>query len=120
MLQPIGHNWRVFVQMQVGGQKYFERSGGAIRSSRVDQHVVQRSTAIGRVDIFHLCHPDRIECGRENGLGKSVCGLSYKTAILKSKPYREATEKPSATLSFQANATHVSILPIAGLFKPSE
>ena len=100
--------------MQVGGQKYFERNCSAIRSSRVDQHVVQRSIAIGGVEIFDLRHPDMIQSGRKRGLRKDVCGPSHNGAIHKGEPYQEIKVTSGETLSFQANASHVSMLPIGG------
>ena len=55
-----------------------------------------------------------IQSGWQHGLRKGACGPSHKGEIHKSEPYRETKEKSGETLSFQANASHVSIPPIGG------
>src|SRR5215475_1119749 len=109
MLQPIGDNWRVFVELQIGGQKYFEKIGSAIHSGWVDQHIIEWPSAIGRVDIFHLPHADRIQCGRQNVLAKSICRPTCKTPIRSSEPYKDVNKKTGKTISFRIDGSHVQI-----------
>ena len=102
----IGHDRRVLVQVQIGGQEDLERNGGRRRSGRIDQHQIQRPAALGRVDIFELRHPDGIQGGPQHVLGQRARRPGHKTGT-DPETNGDASEQTSEAISAQADSSHV-------------
>src|ERR1700722_3443142 len=103
MFQLVSHHRRVLEKVRIGGQEKFKRNSAFIRSGRIDQHEVQRSAAVGRVDEFDLCHPNRIGSGRQYGLAESTRRPSQYTPEPETEKYGEGNDTTREPLSSQAN-----------------
>lgn len=104
MFQAVGYDRRILVELQIRREKDLERTGVLRRGRRIDQHQIQRPTALERVKILELRHSNLIW-----GIWEHVMSEDVNWPGRRTQKYQKP-EQTSEAISTRGDGVHI-LLP---------